>query len=147
MTERSQSVPVVSAECGRLAPPDARGWRAFLVGIDDEMDDEETVVVYCPECEARELLAGAVSHLATSTGAAAIGTLPGMDELGVRVHLRDVRTFDLCDVTAPEPVEAGDLVASAEHVYRVEVVLLPPPGAPVVPVLVRPVELRMSTYA
>ena len=47
----------------------------------------------------------------------------------------------LCDVTAPAPIEAGDLVASAEQVYRVEVVLVPPPGAPVSPVLVRPVEL------
>jgi hypothetical protein len=69
-------------------------------------------------------------------------------ELGLRVHLRDVRMLDdLCDVTAPAPVEAGDLVASAEHVFRIEVVLMPPPGAPVVPVLVRPVELTMSTYA
>ena len=45
-------------------------------------------------------------------------------ELGHRVHLRDVETMDdLADVTALGPVEPGDLVASAEHVYRVEAVL------------------------
>jgi hypothetical protein len=69
-------------------------------------------------------------------------------EVGVRLHLRHVRTLDdICDVTAPGPVEPGDVVASAEYVYRIEVVLVRPPGAPVVPVLVRPVELTMSTYA
>ena len=69
-------------------------------------------------------------------------------EFGIRVHLRDVAPLDdLCDVTAPAPVEPGDVVASAEAVYRVEVVLIPPPGAPLVPVLVRPVELTLSTYA
>jgi hypothetical protein len=47
----------------------------------------------------------------------------GMEpELGTRVHLRDSRTLDdLCDVTAPPPVQAGDLVASAELVYRLPV--------------------------
>ena len=45
-------------------------------------------------------------------------------ELGIAVHLRDVETLDdLADVTAPGPVEPGDLVASAQHVYRVEAVL------------------------
>jgi hypothetical protein len=69
-------------------------------------------------------------------------------EVGVRLHLPHVRSLDdLCDVTAPALVQPGDIVASAEYVYRVEVVLVRPPGAPVVPVLVRPVELTMSTYA
>ena len=40
-------------------------------------------------------------------------------ELGVRVHLRDVETLDdLADVTAPGPVEPGDLVAGADDLYR-----------------------------
>ena len=29
-------------------------WRAYPVGVRDEMDDEEMVAVYCPECAARE---------------------------------------------------------------------------------------------
>jgi len=46
-------------------------------------------------------------------------------ELGVRVHLRHVRTLDdLEDVHAPPPVLPGDVVASAKNVYRVEDVLL-----------------------
>ena len=61
----------------------------------------------------------------------------------VHVHLRDVDTLD--DLSGP--VDPGDVVASAEYVYRIEVVLVRPPGAPVVPVLVRQVELTMSTYA
>jgi hypothetical protein len=66
-------------------------------------------------------------------------------ELGIRVHLRDVRTLDdICDVTAPAPVGPGDVVASAEQIYRVEVVLVPPRGAPVTPILVRPVELAIA---
>ena len=66
--------------------------------------------------------------------------------LGVRVHLRDSRTLDdLCDVTAPPPVEAGDLVGPRPRaVYRVEAVLVPPPGAPVTPVLCRRVELPVA---
>lgn len=63
-------------------------------------------------------------------------------EVGVRVHLRDVETIaDVADVTAPAPVEPGDLVASAEDVYCVEVVLVPSPDDRVVPVLARRVEL------
>jgi hypothetical protein len=51
---------------------------------------------------------------------------------------------DLCDVTAPAPVEPGDVVATPEAVYRVEVVLRPPPDAPATPVLARPVELVIA---
>jgi hypothetical protein len=73
----------------------------------------------------------------------------GMElEFGLPVVLRDVDTLDeLARVRAPAPVEPGDVVASPEATCRVEVVLVRPPGAPVVPVLVRPVELTMSTYA
>jgi hypothetical protein len=43
----------------------------------------------------------------------------------VRVHLRDVETFDdIADVTAPAPVEVGDVVATVEDVYIVEDVLV-----------------------
>ena len=66
-------------------------------------------------------------------------------ELGIAVHLRDVGTMDdLADVTAPGPVEPGDLVASAEHVYRVEAVLWTPPDSPCIPVLGRRVELTIA---
>lgn len=48
---------------------------------------------------------------------------------------------DLAEVTQPSPVEPGDLVASAEEVYRVEVVLWTPPDSPCIPVLSRRVVL------
>ncbi len=49
-------------------------------------------------------------------------------ELGIAVQLRDVTTLDdLANVTAPCPVEPGDLVATAMELYRVEVVLWTPP--------------------
>jgi hypothetical protein len=52
-------------------------------------------------------------------------------ELGIRIQLRDVETFDdITDVTAPAPIMPGDLVATATDVYRVEVILLPPPVLP-----------------
>lgn len=58
--------------------------------------------------------------------------------LGVRVFIREVETLDEFGlVTAPGPVEPGDLLASVEQVYRVEVVLLPIGGQPVEPVLAR----------
>ena len=44
-------------------------------------------------------------------------------EVGVRLHLRHVRSLDyLCDLTAPSPVEAGDILASVEESFRVEIV-------------------------
>ena len=62
--------------------------------------------------------------------------------VGVRVHLRDVeRLDDLDDVTAPEPVEPGDLVASANDVLVVEAVLATPPGWRCVPVLAHRIEI------
>ena len=63
------------------------------------------------------------------------------DELGIAVHLRDVETMDdLADVTAPPPVEPGDLVATAGELYRVEVVLWTPPASRCIPVLARRIE-------
>jgi hypothetical protein len=42
-------------------------------------------------------------------------------ELGVRVRLRDVDTLDdVAVLTAPDPVEPGDLLASVDEVYVVE---------------------------
>lgn len=70
-----------------------------------------------------------------------------MSELGIRVHLRDVETLDdVGDLTAPGPVEPGDLVADAEAVYAVEAVLIPPPGASVIAVLAQRIELVVGTY-
>jgi hypothetical protein len=58
--------------------------------------------------------------------------------------VRVVETFDdIADVTAPAPIEPGDVVATVEHVYRVEDTLVSWDG-PVVPVLVRRVELPVS---
>jgi hypothetical protein len=34
---------LVRIECGVEAPPDAVGWRAYVVGVRDEMDDDEYV--------------------------------------------------------------------------------------------------------
>jgi hypothetical protein len=56
-------------------------------------------------------------------------------ELGYALHVRDVETMDdLADVTAPLPVEPGDLLATEHELYRVEAVL---PPAPRVAVLAR----------
>jgi hypothetical protein len=30
------------------------GWRAYLVGVSDEIDDDEALAVYCPACAVRE---------------------------------------------------------------------------------------------
>jgi hypothetical protein len=66
-------------------------------------------------------------------------------ELGVRVRLRDVDTLDdVAVLTAPDPVEPGDLLASVDEVYVVEAVLPTPPGARVVPALARRLELDES---
>jgi hypothetical protein len=66
-------------------------------------------------------------------------------QLGVRVHLRSVETLDdLASVTTPAPVEPGDLVAAADAVYRIEVVLWTPPDTPCVPMLGRRVELAIA---
>jgi hypothetical protein len=47
-----------------------------------------------------------------------------MGLLGVRLHLRHVRSLDdLDDVTASGPVLPGDIVASSEAVYRVELTM------------------------
>ena len=53
--------PLACTECGILAPPDAPRWHAYLVGISDELDDEEMVAVYCPECAEREFGSDAVA--------------------------------------------------------------------------------------
>jgi hypothetical protein len=61
-----------------------------------------------------------------------------MESVGARVLLRDADSLDdLRELTAPEPVEPGDLVATRDDVYRVVAVLLAPSGAPRVPVLAR----------
>jgi hypothetical protein len=58
-------------------------------------------------------------------------------QLGVRVRVRDVETLDdLDELTAPPPVEPGDLLASANALYRVEVLCVPS-GSSCVPVLAR----------
>ena len=69
-----------------------------------------------------------------------------MSEIGVRVVVRDARTYDdLGQCTAPAPVEPGDLVAF-EHgwPWRVTSVLPVPLGATVTPVLARPTALSIA---
>jgi hypothetical protein len=41
------------SECGRVAPPNATGWKGEI-GDDLRDDDPPEVVVFCPECWARE---------------------------------------------------------------------------------------------
>ena len=41
------------AECGTVAPPDARGWRALLSVGDEAAEDVEEVAVYCARCAER----------------------------------------------------------------------------------------------
>jgi hypothetical protein len=40
-------------ECGKEAGEIAPGWQAYLVG-DPDIEDDEEVVVYCPDCARRE---------------------------------------------------------------------------------------------
>jgi hypothetical protein len=51
---RSFAEQLVCAECKAEAPPDALGWRSYVVGIGDEVDRDEEVATYCPECAERE---------------------------------------------------------------------------------------------
>ena len=44
---------LVCEECGKVAPDDAKGWRAFL-GVDVNRDEGTRVYVFCPECAERE---------------------------------------------------------------------------------------------
>jgi hypothetical protein len=47
----------------------------------------------------------------------------------VWVHLRDVETFDdVGDVTAPGPVEPGDVLATADELYVIEAIIEPTAG-------------------
>jgi hypothetical protein len=60
------------------------------------------------------------SHAAISTGAARVVRL-GDVVIGARVHVRDADTIDdVCDLTAPAPVEPGDVIASSEDVDRLD---------------------------
>jgi hypothetical protein len=66
-------------------------------------------------------------------------------DVGIVVHMRDVETLDDAgDITAPAPVEPGDLVATADDLYRVKVVLVPAGRRPVEPVLARRVALPLA---
>jgi hypothetical protein len=59
-------------------------------------------------------------------------------DVGVWVRPRDAETpDDLGVVRAPAPVLPGDVLADAADVFRVEAVLVVPPGTRWVPVLVR----------
>jgi len=49
------SSKLLSAECGRTAEDDARGWRVYLVWADTGPKGE--LVVICPDCAEREQLA------------------------------------------------------------------------------------------
>ena len=49
----NSAVRLTCVECAATSE-DGTGWRAYPVGMDDEMDDEEMVAVYCPECAERQ---------------------------------------------------------------------------------------------
>jgi hypothetical protein len=56
----SRRVPSAGArlrccECGVLSDEAARGWRAYVGGVLDP-DDEPKVLVFCPDCDAREFV-------------------------------------------------------------------------------------------
>jgi hypothetical protein len=44
---------LVCAECGRISPPEAAGWRAHI-GYDPREDEQPQVFTFCPECAERE---------------------------------------------------------------------------------------------
>jgi hypothetical protein len=47
------------AECGRLSDGQALGWQALVVSDDDELPlEDDDVVVFCPDCAAREFDGG-----------------------------------------------------------------------------------------
>ena len=53
--EREQAEHLlVCAECATEAPPGAFGWLACLGVGDEDAEEIEEVVVFCPECAARE---------------------------------------------------------------------------------------------
>ena len=60
-----------------------------------------------------------------------------MEPVGVRVRAGRRRDAldDLGELTAPEPVEPGDLVATPVDLYRIEVVLAVSPEARCAPAL------------
>jgi hypothetical protein len=52
-TERPRGEELHCIECG-AASVNAVGWRTYVVGVGDEVDPDEEVVTYCPECAERE---------------------------------------------------------------------------------------------
>jgi len=46
------TVALSCAECGRQDDNHGRGWRGYLVDLDDDGADE--VIFFCPRCVARE---------------------------------------------------------------------------------------------
>jgi Zn finger protein HypA/HybF involved in hydrogenase expression len=50
---RHQGSIIRCAECGTKSNELATGWRAYLVGDFDEEENEEEVLVFCPECASR----------------------------------------------------------------------------------------------
>jgi hypothetical protein len=77
-----------------------------------------------------------MARLAISTASSSIAQA---FEYGARrqgVRLRDVDTLDdVGEPDAPEPGERGDVVATGDGLWRVEVVRVTPSGANCVPVL------------
>lgn len=48
---------LVCCECGMESSGHARGWRAYLVDLDDDGKDE--IATFCPRCAEREFGPGA----------------------------------------------------------------------------------------
>jgi hypothetical protein len=47
-------VKLVCVECKASSDASARGWRAYVVEVDDDGEEEDEVVFYCPRCAVRE---------------------------------------------------------------------------------------------
>jgi hypothetical protein len=70
-----------------------------------------------------------------------------MDEIGVRIHIRDSMTLDdVGDCTAPGPVKPDDIVAlEHDELYRIIATLPAPDGVTVVPVLAKRIAFIVAT--
>lgn len=53
MLPRDDRGVLTCAECGRTAPENSTGWRAYREDIEAE-GDTPALAIFCPECAARE---------------------------------------------------------------------------------------------
>jgi hypothetical protein len=102
---RHQGSIIRCAECGTKSNELATGWRAYLVGDFDEEENEEEVLVFCPECASR----GTGSGLGSGNIGIPLCLRPTAADLNrpVRTATRGSRE-ELHHLTGPTP-QATDL--------------------------------------